>query len=301
MDLLPRTYYNKKYRWLQSQVKHYDLDYLQDRVAYYLKNVELNTVFPPAASTPSTYKRKGNTAYYFDLKSYLRYLDPSFTFVHKFGDEMPEHTFPTLQKARKINGSAQTVLFKLNQRRHFRWVDDSLPYREKKDMLVWRGSAYQPLRRTFVQQYYGHPLCDVGQTNSKKEDVAWQVPFMSIKDQLTYKMVCCPEGNDVATNLKWAMSSQSLVVMPRPTAETWFMEGRLVAGRHYVEVASDFSDLEDVIHYYLSHPTEAEAIIDQASLYIKPFQDSVMEDILCIAVLEAYARCTGQDISRSIL
>ena len=115
---------------------------------------------------------------------------------------------------------------------------------EKQDKLVWRGGAYKKLRRGFVERFYNHPQCDVGQTNSPEEQVPWQKPFMSIENQLDYKFIFCPEGNDVATNLKWAMSSNSLCFMLKPTCETWFMEGLLEPGVHYVEIANDYKDLE---------------------------------------------------------
>ncbi len=94
-------------------------------------------------------------------------------------------------------------------------------YSEKENKLVWRGGAYMPLRKRFVKLFYNHPKCNVGQTNSPSEDVPWQKPYMSLSEQLEYKFIFCPEGNDVATNLKWVMSSNSLCFMPRPTCETW--------------------------------------------------------------------------------
>lgn len=58
----------------------------------------------------------------------------------------------------------------------------------------------------------------------------------TIREHLDYKFIMAIEGNDVASNLKWVMSSNSLAVMPRPTCETWFMEGTLIPDYHYIEV-----------------------------------------------------------------
>eukprot|EP00316_Scyphosphaera_apsteinii_P006374 CAMPEP_0119310466 /NCGR_PEP_ID=MMETSP1333-20130426/19585_1 /TAXON_ID=418940 /ORGANISM="Scyphosphaera apsteinii, Strain RCC1455" /LENGTH=84 /DNA_ID=CAMNT_0007314655 /DNA_START=1 /DNA_END=252 /DNA_ORIENTATION=+ len=44
------------------------------------------------------------------------------------------------------------------------------------------------------------------------------------------------EGNDVASNLKWALASNSVVVMPLPTRETWLMEGLLQPYVHFVPI-----------------------------------------------------------------
>ena len=65
------------------------------------------------------------------------------------------------------------------------------------------------------------------------------------------------EGNDVASNLKWVMSSNSIAVMPRPTCETWFMEGKLIPNYHYIEIKPDYSDLPEKLQYYIDHPEEA--------------------------------------------
>ena len=73
-------------------------------------------------------------------------------------------------------------------------------------------------------------------------------------EQLQNKFILCIEGNDVASNLKWAMSSNSLVFMTKkPKFETWFMEGTLIPGHHYVEIKDDYSDMIEKMDYYLSH------------------------------------------------
>ena len=38
----------------------------------------------------------------------------------------------------------------------------------------------------------------------------------------------------------WAMSSNSVCVMPKPKYESWFMEGKLKDGVHYIKVKDDF-------------------------------------------------------------
>jgi len=72
---------------------------------------------------------------------------------------------------------------------------------------------------------------------------------MTIDEQLEYKFILSLEGNDVATNLKWIMSSNSLAFMPRPKYETWFMEGNLVPNHHYILIKDDYSDLEERLKY----------------------------------------------------
>jgi hypothetical protein len=111
---------------------------------------------------------------------------------------------------------------------------------------------------------------------------------MSIYDQLRYRYILALEGNDVASNLKWVMSSNSVAVMPKPKMETWFMEGKLVAGYHYVEIADDYSDLPDKILYYEKHPEEAKEIVRHANEWCKPFVNKRRERLIEVMTLRKY-------------
>lgn len=118
-------------------------------------------------------------------------------------------------------------------------------------------------------------MTDIGQTNALggSPDL-WLKPRMTVAEQLQFKFIACIEGNDVATNLKWVMSSNSLPVMPAPTKETWFREARLRPGENYVELSADLSDLPQRLDYYLSHPSEAREIIANNHRYIGEFRQS---------------------------
>jgi hypothetical protein len=293
-NYLPEFYFRKKYEKLRDFEKNYNHEEIDYRLNYYFK---LNESFeiPDKAVSVKNFKFTDNSEYYLDLKDFLHYFTPEMRFIYRFGDSVEVPSFPTLLKARPIEGdNSFFILFKLNKRRHFRWVNDPFTFSEKIDKLVWRGGAYNELRKSFVQQFWAHPLCNVGQTNKPKENVPWQKKYLPVKEQLKYKFIFCPEGNDVATNLKWAMSSNSLCLMPKPRYETWFMEGKLQAGIHYVEVRSDFSDLEEKIIYYSKHTEEAEQIIQNAHTHVEKFKNPMLEDLLCLKVLEKYAKLSGQ-------
>lgn len=285
---LPGIYFKWKYKRLKQIEEKYPDDVINERLNYYCRTDKKCSV-PELAIRIKDFKRTHGTTYYLDLKEFLHYFKSETKIAYQFGDDTHINPYPTLFKARPINGDNQnSVLFKLNKRRHFKWVNDIIPFKDKKDKLVWRGGAYQALRKEFVKKFHDNRYCNIGQTNKPKENVPWQKEFMSIKEQLTYKFIFCPEGNDVASNLKWVMSSNSLCIMPKPKFETWFMEGMLQPGIHYVQVKDDFSDLEDVIAYYSSKNEEAEEIIKSANDYVKKFQDKNLEDILCIKVLEKF-------------
>lgn len=113
-------------------------------------------------------------------------------------------------------------------------------------------------------------------------------------EHLKYKFVLALEGNDVASNLKWVMSSNSVAVMPRPEYETWFMEGELIPNYHYIEIKSDYSDLEERLNYYIVHEDEALQIIQHAHEYVAQFKNKKREKLISLLVLQKYFQMTGQ-------
>ena len=293
-NALPTFYFKRKYKWLKSYEKECNQQEINSRLNYYFKSTEEFDI-PGNAVAVKDFKKSGGTNYYLDLKEFLHYFKPNARFCYQFGDDTHVNDYPTLFKARPVgDDNTNSILFKLNKVRHFRWFNDPYKYSEKKDFLVWRGAAYKELRRDFVKKFWNNPLCNIGQTNSPAEDVPWQKDFLSVKEQFKYKIILSLEGNDVATNLKWIMASNSLCFMPKPRFETWYMEGSLQAGVHYIEVNPPYNDLEEKIRYYTEHIEEAEKIIYNAKAYVKQFMDNDKEDLLCLKVLEKYALLSGQ-------
>lgn len=233
--------------------------------------------------------------YAFDLIEHLRWFDRDLRVAHRFGDDTSEPAVPTLVKARVIGRpSTNAILFKLNKVRHFRFVRDAVPFAAKRAQLVWRGKAHQQHRRRFLEAVHRLPRCDVGRTNDPDGTGQFVVPFLSMRRQLEFQFVASIEGNDVATNLKWILSSNSVCVMPRPRLETWFQEGLLEPGRHYVEVADDWSDVSDKLDSYARNPTECERITRAANEHCARFKDRRLERLTCLLVLLRYFEASGQ-------
>lgn len=189
---------------------------------------------------------------------------------------------------------ANSTLLNMEKIRHFTFIDDPFSFESKQNKLFYRGGIYQAHRARFFEKHFGNPLCDLGHTGSKSIHHAWQKPKISIAKHLPYKFLLSLEGNDVASNLKWVMSSNSLCVAPKMKFETWFMEGRLKGGEHFVEIADDYSDLEEKLEYFITHPKDALEIIHNAHEYIAQFRDKKREDIISLLVLEKYFYYTGQ-------
>ncbi|MCE3218292.1 lipopolysaccharide A protein [Vibrio diabolicus] len=294
--LIPRFVYRAQAKRLLSNLTEAEKQLCLERVNYYNKCETPFSVDSREQSyaTVDTFKKTKGWTYFFDLLQVVRYFPSSFAFNYINGDVTHIPNVPSFIKSRPIFGNNQnSVVLKLNQVRHFKFVDDPVRYQDKKDMVAWRGVGFQPHRQKVIHAFYNHPQCNIGQTRPV-EGLPWEKGFMSIEEQLQYKFLLCIEGNDVATNLKWAMSSNSLVIMSKPKYETWFMEGKLEAGVHYVEVKDDYSDLPEKMDYYLANEQEALAIIENAHQWVEQFKDKRKERLISLMVADKYFALSQQ-------
>lgn len=303
--VVPKKWHNKKIKSLFNekylQASPYEKNDILSRLNYYNK---IHTSFSIDKSLPVyqtiNLKKEGSWFYHYDLTMQLAAFSENLLFHYLPGDIQTIPDAPTLVKSRPISDNNEnSVLLKLNTIRHFNFVQDPFQYEDKKDMLVWRGACHQPHRRFFIEQFSSHPRCDVGDT--RKDASLGKQPFMSIRDQLKYKFILSIEGNEVASNLKWIMYSNSLCFMVKPKFETWFMEGKLIPGVHYVELKKDYSDLEEKMDFYLKNKDAAAKIIDNANNYIKPFLDHDREALISYLVLQKYFVDSGQPLETNYL
>lgn len=309
--LVPDYIYRINLRRIISQLSsRKDRVYIQERVDYYNKlsgNIHALEKVTCAENKFRYFIYKGaigdykikyfHKAYFFDAKEITRWFKKSLLWQYCPGDVYFTPDSPTIVKSRLlIQNNENSVLMKLDKLRHFMFVDDKIPFTSKKNLAIFRGKIRSSRIRTkFLEMYINHPLCDCGVVG-KEEGVPleWITPKKTIREHLEYKFVFALEGNDVASNLKWIMSSNSIAVMTRPTCETWFMEGRLIPDYHYIEIKDDFSDLEEKLTYYMEHVDVAEQIIKNAHEYVMQFRDLKREKLISLLVLEKYFKQTGQ-------
>lgn len=286
--LVPRNRYQRSLPAIMRQINPSHQERIRARVNYY-NRYDADFVIPSSVEPFRLNLLNDQRNYQLDLYRHLRRFPSHFRLRYALGDIFDMPTEPTIVKARPILGDQRNcILFNMNKVRHFVFIRDRIPFTEKNSMLVWRGNARQQQRQRFLERYYNHPKCDVGHANKRRVEGPWARPFLSIANQLQYKFILSLEGNDLATNLKWILSSNSLCFMPRPRMEGWFMEGQLEPGRHYVELRNDFEDLEEKIDYYTHRPEEALGIIRHAQSHVAQFRNSFIEDVISILVLEKY-------------
>ena len=263
----------------------------QDRIDYYNKLVDSFSL----DSEPQSIKANAiplwkKTAYAYDWYSMINLLDQRLCAV-LFGDIQYQPEVPAFCKSRPLNvTNTNNVLLPLNTSRHFRFIEDGIPYRKKKNIGVWRGAAYKENRLNFLKSAAPMPHVNVADTsrNTPRNFFGYSTNFLSQKEQLNHKFIFCLEGNDVASNLKWVMGSNSVPVMPKPKFETWFCEGKLVSGQHYIEINDDYTDISEKLEYYLSNSRLSCEISAESKNYASTFFDINRQYSVGREVVERY-------------
>lgn len=281
--------YEKVITSLKSKLNDDTIENIQKRVNYYCK-IQTPMEVSGSYQLKDLKNIKSPKAYYFDTYEYARFFPENYPIDFVFGDVIDVPITPSIVKSRPIVlGNENSILLKLDKARHFIRINKDKPFSQKKDLLIGRGAIYQQHRYDFYNKYFTHSLCDLGSVGTRGiGKTEWQKPKISLKEHLEYKFILSLQGNDVATNLKWIMSSNSIAVMPKPTVESWFMEGTLEGGKHYIEIKSDYSDLETQLSYYIARPKECLEILKNAQEYTLQFWNPVIEDLCSLLVLEKY-------------
>ena len=263
---------------------------VSSRLNYYVKRESCFLLSSPKDINHLLKERP--TRYVLDFVYHLRRY-PRAKVSYVFGDVTEVPAEPSFVKSRPIEGlNENAILFKLDKYRHFFFANDNRQFSQKISKLVWRGRIHHGLERekrlALLRKFFNNPRFDVAHVNRDDLLPMFKGRFLSVPRQLEFKYVMSLEGVDVATNLKWVMSSNSLCFSPKLRYETWFMEGKLVPGVHFVEVRDDFDDLEQKLDFFEANPDEALKIIKNANAYVSQFLDKDREDLLCKLVLERY-------------
>ncbi|AYO58345.1 lipopolysaccharide biosynthesis protein [Chryseobacterium sp. 6424] len=279
----------KKIEELYKALSSNDIKKAEARVDYYNKIDSKVKTVRNGTKIEDLLNPRSKKVYYFDTFEFARYFPKDNLIDFAFGDVNTILDIPTITKSRPIHGdNANNILMNLNKVRHFISVRDSLKFSAKKNLMVGRAAVHQKHRIKFYEQYFNHPLCDLGQINKNGGNPQMLKPKISIEEHLKYKFILSLEGNDVASNLKWIMSSNSIAISPPLKMETWYMEGTLVPNEHFICINEDYTNLEERLHYYLDHENECRNIIENAQEYRKQFDNKNAESLISLLVLKKY-------------
>lgn len=145
----------------------------------------------------------------------------------------------------------QPIVWKLATHRHYdklyQVYQNDTPWDLKRDVAIFRGqltgsrdgydktlsdeeNCLRLKRCRLVYKHANSSLIDASLTSTRGRlpDVLNGVPLLTkkidISDMMACKGIIMIEGNDVASGLKWALLSQSVVLMPPPKHTSWAME-----------------------------------------------------------------------------
>ncbi|MCT4613982.1 MAG: glycosyl transferase family 90 [Marinifilaceae bacterium] len=300
MQLWPSIFCQKSRGRKLMSLDKFDLDYIRYRVNYYNKLDSRESIDTSQYTRLADMKMpKKHKVYYMDLYEYSRYFDQNLKGLFLYGDVVHTPEIPGLVKSRPISeDNVNSVVLKWDKIRHFTYINnDPYKFEEKENILIGRGKVHphQPHRTKFMEMYKDHPMCDIGKVNYYNgKNPEWNADRITISDHLKYKFIMSLEGTDVASNLKWVMSSNSLPVMPKPKFETWFMEDTLIPDYHYLAINEEYTDLEERLNYYIENTDKANEIIKNAHEYVAQFRNKEREDLISLLVLEKFFYMTGQ-------
>jgi hypothetical protein len=205
-------------------------------------------------------------------------------------------------------GTFQPIIWKLATHRHYGYLSQiqmaDTPWHQKKDMSVFRGqltgskdggydrhaddlqNCKNMIRCRLVLKYHNSKLVDAKLTSTRKRirDVLADVPLVGAKIEvdglLKYKALIMIEGNDVASGLKWALLSQSVVIMPPPKYTSWAMEELLQPWIHYIPLDDFATNIEERMQWVIDNDEEAQRIAERATLWMEDlvFHPDAQED-----------------------
>jgi hypothetical protein len=245
--------------------------------------------------------------YLHDMKYFMDVVGAEEAFPVQFGDaNLSGELMPSglvFKKARLID-NGKGVIVKLNKGRHWNFSRgfDTRSWIDKKSDIVWRGTfagvrdANKNIRVDFVNRYFGKynvGVSKVGQIGDHALE-KFVSTFLSLQNQLDYKFIVSLEGNDVATNLKWILASNSVLLMTKPTKESWLLESELIPYVHYVPLSDKLDDLDEVYEWCLNNDDHCRQIAVNGKRYMEMFFDEENEKEIYHMIYKKY-----KDIMRS--
>ena len=297
--LIPRSILIKLRPYLlRDWEKRNDAEYIRERVDYY-KGLPFNGKQvtedietyggPKAVALSDIVLGKIKSRYVYDVASVTRFFPSDLKMNLLPGDIWRNPKVPIVVKARRIaEGADNVTILRMDTAFLYLKPKDHIPFKEKENVLFFRGAIYnKPRREEFFRKWADHPFCDLGDTTSHHIS-QWHKSTITLPEHFKYRYILCLEGNDISSSLQWVMASNCVPVMPKPTVESWLMESRMIPGVHYIEIASDFSDVDQKMEYYRAHPEEAEKISRESKKWVRQFLNKKRERIIALLVMENY-------------
>lgn len=201
----------------------------------------------------------------------------------------------------------QPIVWKLATHRHYdklyQVYQKDTAWNNKKNLAIFRGqltgsrdgynktltdkeNCQRLIRCRLVYNHHKSKYIDAKLTSTRNRlpDILSGVPLLSkkidLQDMMEYKGLIMIEGNDVASGLKWALLSQSVVLMPPPKHTSWAMEELLEPWVHYIPLDEAASDVEEKMKWIIDNDEAAQRISERATLWMEDliFHPNAAED-----------------------
>ena len=299
--------------WYHNEIFNKD-----NRVRYYTKNIhnkdfdiefndstmDFNNVHNKPILYDEDILEMDNINFYLEEFKELYRLGPSGAkYIFVGGDvSNTNKKIPWIAKTRPIEKEGLTTIVPLNRPRHYDPIakvkQNDIPFEQKKDQLVWRGLNTGKHKREPIEKWitednrYGN----IGFTRMDQANYTGIYDRKFIKDKmemnemLQYKYLLSVEGNDVASNLKWIMASNSVCLMPLPETESWAMEKLMIPWVHYIPLKRDLTDLEQKVFWAKQNPKKVRNIIKNANDYICRLNNKEEDKELVKGILDIYVK-----------
>lgn len=211
-----------------------------------------------------------------------------------YGEIRETDELPIIRKSRKIT-DGHSVLFDLRSLRYNTpcgVVDkQDIGWTKKKHSVIWRGATTgQVTREGFVKNYFDQFNIGFSTVKQKPHLSEYLKPKVSIAEQLQYKFIVSLQGNDLASNIRWVLHSNSVPIMPKPIWTSWTMEDKLKPFVHYLELNDDLSNLEELLEWAKNNEAECQQIALNGRHYVAQFLDRKYDDKVRMQLLEEYSK-----------
>jgi len=230
------------------------------------------------------------------------------------------------RQSKKCRTWSEPIVLLLTSKRHFGSMPsvptNDVPWSQKRNMAIFRGAltgatipdedleGLTALERCelfprcrLVLRSHGSELVHAQVTGKTTHKILDQITIanvslytskMSMSLMLQHKALIVLEGNDVASGLKWALYSNSVVMAPKFTKSSWVMEDLLVPWVHFIPLDDSFEDVDEKMQWVLDHDEEAQAIARAGQLWMMDLwyhpQVEADTDAICDEILQRYAR-----------
>lgn len=186
-------------------------------------------------------------------------------------------------------------------------ISAKVPWDQKKNFALWRGSLTRRFRTKLCQISSEHPQYLDAKINDTLDDkeahkqlekqglfgepVSWE-EFLSCKYLPTVDGVCC-----AAPALQWRLLSRCITLKQESNEVQWFYRA-LMPYKHYIPIQKDLSDLIEKIQWAKDHDQECKAMAEQSYIFAR--DHLMMEDVFLYfyLVLKKYASLQTLDMKQ---